>query len=114
MASKSIMTITSGGETYRIDFTKLMYTEAKLLQKHTGLTVQSIGPALKDQNMDAMAFLLWLSRKRSGDTVAWNDFDFDILDLDIQVGDGETAVEDDPSDPTPPAAGATAGEQLTT
>ena len=108
MASKDI-NLKCGGETYHLDFSKFMYTEAKLLQKYTGLTVEALGPALKDGNIDAMAFLLWIAKKRLGDTTPFEEFDFDFLGLDIETQDEGEQV-DDPADPTQRSGGATAEE----
>lgn len=90
------MIVTIEGKRYEFDHTKLRLSELKVLKQKTGLTLGTFTPALAAYDPDALGFMVWLLRRRSGDEVEFEDVDFDLSDITVE----------DPPDPT---SGATSG-----
>lgn len=82
------------------DETKLKLSEARRLQKATGLGPQELADGLKGFNLEAVAALVWLALLRAGIEVAFEDLDFDLSAFEEVPADSEP-VGKDPSTPSP-------------
>lgn len=83
------MKITVEGQTYEYDG-RLMASEARLLKTHVGMTVSQFGRAAQEEDIDALVFLIWLCRRRAGETdLKFSDVDFDLGSVDIEPDSDE-------------------------
>jgi len=104
MWSATLLEITVDGKPYMYDPAKLMNTEAKAIQRFTGLKMSEFQTALGDENIDAITALVWLVRKRAGEVeLVPEDVEFDLGSINIVDLDKpeETDVESDPSATSP-------------
>lgn len=107
--------VTVQGVAYDFDQEHLLVAEARELKTYTGLTPPRWGPLIDEGDPDAVAFLIFLSKKRAGETLRFSDLDsLDYADIAVEAVDGPE-TEDSPTgeapaaDPTetPPATGTT-------
>src|SRR5699024_8785633 len=74
--------ISVDGTTYDFDQSRLMLSEARLIEKSTGMTIPRWQKALDDFNSDALAGLVLLLRRRNGETeLQFDDVDFDVASI---------------------------------
>jgi hypothetical protein len=79
MWSATLLEITVDGKPYQYDPAKLLNTEAKAIQRFTGLKMSEFQTALGDENIDAITALVWLVRKRAGEVeLVPDDVEFDL------------------------------------
>lgn len=110
-----IIKVTVEGSEYEWDTERLLVAEARELKVHTGFTPPRWLMALDEGDPDAIAGLIYLARKRAGetlrfsdlDTLDYHDFDYQPLEdpeADEQPGDSEGGAGEQP-DPTPASGG---------
>lgn len=96
------MKISVDGTTYDFDQSRLMLSEARLIERNTGMTIPRWQKALDEFNSDALAGLVLLLRRRAGETeLLYEDVEFDVASIEIH--------DDEPAPPHPPAAAEPAG-----
>ena len=97
------MKISVDGTSYDFDQGRLMLSEARLIEKNTGMTIPRWQKALDEFNSDALAGLVLLLRRRAGETeLQFEDVEFDVASLTID--------DDAPAAPPhPPEAADVAG-----
>lgn len=98
------MKVQADGKTYDYQPDRLMYSEAKLIQKHTGMKLDAWQAGLRQMDPDAIAALLFTLRRRAGEALEWDAFDFDLGTFGI-----EDDEEPDPKAPAPAASGSDSG-----
>ncbi|MFF9310079.1 hypothetical protein ACF1BS_04125 [Streptomyces sp. NPDC014748] len=102
------------GTVYEWDTERLLVAEARELKLHTGFTPPRWLAAVDESDPDALAGLIYLAKKRAGETLRFSDldgldyadFDLEAVDPDAEEPDGEQAPDGDgqavePPDPTP-------------
>lgn len=72
------MKVIVDGTTYTWDPTRMLYSEAAFLQKTVGMKLTEWQKALQDQDVFAAAGLVYLMKKRAGETPDWDTLDFDV------------------------------------
>lgn len=82
-----------GPEWYDYDNGKLMLSEARQLQKFTGMTVREFEEQAKRGDIEAIAFLVWLTRSRLGIKERYSDLEFDIAEFEMDTSDDPKAIE---------------------
>lgn len=89
------------GTKYAFDPDTIRTVEAIELKKMTGYTVVQWSEALGEMDAEAFRALVWLARKRAGDTPEgrYSDFDFPL----IEVAQSFEVDEEPEADPTPAA-----------
>lgn len=90
-----MMRVTVGESVYEYDETKLLNTEAIALQKATGLKPPQFAEGLKEGDAIALSGLVWLILRRAGETVKFDDLEFDLASIDV-----EAVEEEKPANPT--------------
>jgi hypothetical protein len=69
----------------RYPFDGLKVSEARLIKSTCGMTVKGWQDALNEGDADAMAALVWVLRRRDGETgLAFLDVDFDLTDVEVE------------------------------
>jgi hypothetical protein len=86
--------VTVDGQVYEYDPSRLMLTEAIEVQEKTGLNLKRWQAGLEEMDAFAVKALVYLLKKRAGETPDWATLDFDLASLDI----------DDEPPPDPPNA----------
>lgn len=112
----TLIKLTVEGTEYEFNPERFLVAEARELKTYTGFTPPRWFAAIDEQDPDALAFLVYLAKKREGeqlrysdlDTLDYADFDMEIVDLDAeeeaqaeQAGDGTQQEQPDPT----PASG---------
>jgi hypothetical protein len=82
---------------YEYDSTRLMLTEAIEIQEKTGLNLKRWQAALQELDAYAVKALVYLLKKRAGESPDWAAMEFDLAGLEID-DDDETP---DPSEAEP-------------
>ena len=92
---------TQDGNKYAFDPDTITTLEAIELKKMTGYTVPAWSEAMGEMDAEAFRALVWLARKRAGDTPPgrYSDFDFPL----VEVAQSFEVDEEDEQDPTPAA-----------
>lgn len=90
------MKVTVDGTVYEYDPTRLMLTEAIEVQEKTGLNLKRWQLGLEEMDAFAIKALVYLLKKRAGESPDWQRLDFDIAGLDIE--------DDEIPDPPPAEA----------
>ena len=86
------MRITVEGTTYQYDG-RLMLKEARDVKTYAGMSLQEFDAAAKAGDVEAVGILVWLCRRRAGETgLKYSDVDFDLSQVEI-VDDGEAEAE---------------------
>jgi len=94
-----------GSDWYDFDGSKLLVKEARELQKLTGMGLQGFSDGIKEGNVDALVFMLYVAKRRAGEAARWADFDeLDIASLEVEADEDELAA----------AAAAQGGEDAST
>jgi hypothetical protein len=86
------MKVTVDGQVYDYDPTRLMLTEAIEVQEKTGLNLKRWQAGLEQMDAFAVKALVYLLKKRAGETPDWATLDFDLAGLEIE--------DDSPPDPS--------------
>ncbi|MEV7684465.1 hypothetical protein [Streptomyces bungoensis] len=106
-----IIKLTVEGTAYEWDSERLLVAEARELKLHTGFTPPRWLAALDEQDPDALAALIYMAKKRAGETLRFSDLDgLDYADFEMEAveepeDDDEQAEVPADADPTP-ASGA--------
>lgn len=104
-----IIKLTVEGTSYEWDSERLLVAEARELKLHTGFTPPRWLAALDEQDPDALAALIYMAKKRAGETLRFSDLDgLDYADFEMEAvepepegQDGEQAEVPTDADPTP-------------
>lgn len=100
------MKIKVDGREYEYDPNRLLFSEAAFVQKKTGMKIQEWQQGLADMDAFALAGVVYIVRKRAGETPDWDTLDFDIASLEF--------VDDDEAEqPAPKEAGLDGSETET-
>lgn len=111
--------LTVEGQVYEFDQERLLLAEARQMKKLTGLTPPRWAEGIDEQDPDAIAMLVYMAKKRAGETLRFEDLDsLDYADIEMElVGEEEPAegerlaqaVDDvrQAADPTPPSGSGT-------
>lgn len=91
------MKVSVDNQVYDYEQAKLMLSEAYALKNMTGLTAPSWQRALSEFDPQAVAWLVWLVRTRSGEKVEFGELDFDLGTVEILDA---PQPEGEPVDPT--------------
>lgn len=63
--------------------------EVRALKRETGHTVESLSQAMQngdaDSKVEATAAMVWLALRRAGVEVAYDDLDFDLAEMELEV-----------------------------
>lgn len=82
---------------------KITISEAFLLKEKAYLTIPQLGPAIAQVDPYAIAFLVYIAKRRNGEVVKWEDVgELDLMSFDIV--EEEAAAEEEPGkskSPTP-------------
>lgn len=93
------------GRWYDFEGDRLLVREARELQELTGMGLQDFSDGIRHGKVDALVFMLYLAKRRSGEAVRFREFDdMNIAELEIQDDDGQqpTVVDAQPeSDASP-------------
>jgi hypothetical protein len=73
------------------DPAKLMNPEAEAIERHTGMTYGEWLEALGKSSMLALHGLLFVFLKRGIPTLKWDDVQFSISEVDLEMSDEEAA-----------------------
>jgi hypothetical protein len=92
------MKVTVDGSTYDYDANRLMVSEAMEIQEKTGLNLRRWNEGLQEMDARAVKGLIYLLKRRAGETVDWASLDFDIGTLDMS--DDEPAAASPKEDTT--------------
>ncbi|WP_406168880.1 hypothetical protein [Streptomyces sp. NBC_00996] len=107
--------LTVEGLVYEFDQERLLLAEARELKTFTGLTPPRWAAGIDEQDPDSVQGLIYLAKKRAGETLRWSDLDqLDFADIELELmgedadaPDGtetagqETAPSPDPTVPPP-------------
>lgn len=109
--------LTVEGLEYYFDDDRMLVAEAREIKTLTGLSVRRLFSGVEEGDVDAIASLIYLAKKRAGETLRFSDLDgLNIADVDLEVvqpvGQGEAAAQGEgsaatPADPTPPSGSGT-------
>jgi hypothetical protein len=92
------------GTEYEWDSDRLLVAEARELKVLTGFTPPRWMAALDEQDPDAMAALIYLAKKRAGESLRFSDLDtLDYHDFDFEVVAPE--ADQEPSEQTSDGTG---------
>ncbi|GHA01520.1 hypothetical protein ACFOOM_12100 [Streptomyces echinoruber] len=81
-----IVKLTVEGTQYEYDGDRLLVAEARELKAHTGFTPPKWFAALDESDPDAIAFLIYLAKKRAGETLRFSDLDsLDYADFEFEM-----------------------------
>jgi hypothetical protein len=78
-------------KSWDFDPNKLMNPEAEAIERHTGMTYGEWQDALGRNSMLAFHGLLFVFLKREIHTLKWDDVQFSISELDLELSDEEAA-----------------------
>ncbi|MEW2250391.1 hypothetical protein AB0907_23990 [Streptomyces sp. NPDC006975] len=105
--------VTVQGTVYDFDENHLLIAEAREMKTLTGLTPPKWGIGVEEGDPDAVAALVYMAKKRAGETLRFSDLDsLDFADINLEVLDepqaetGEATAAAGPTDP-PPNSGTT-------
>ncbi|MFJ8348991.1 hypothetical protein ACIQ9J_22045 [Streptomyces sp. NPDC094153] len=81
-----IIKLTVQGAVYDVDAQRLLLAEARELKTFTGFTPPRWFAALDDADPDATAYLIYLAKKRAGETLRYSDLDtVDYADIEVEI-----------------------------
>lgn len=78
-------------KSWDFDPNKLMNPEAEAIERHTGMTYGEWLQALGRSSMLAMHGLLFVFLKRDIPTLKWDDVQFNLSEIDMELDDAEAA-----------------------
>lgn len=76
-----LIRFTVEGTKYELDIMRLMNTEAILIKKMTGLTIQGMYEGMDKGDPEALTALVWLAKKRAGEPVKFQELEFDTFEV---------------------------------
>lgn len=92
------MKVVVDGQDYEYDSSRLMLSEAFEIQNRTGLNLTRWQTGLKEMDAFSIKALVYLLKKRAGESPDWDSLDFDIGGLEItddeQVEERPTPAEE--------------------
>jgi hypothetical protein len=92
-----IIKLTVEGAEYEWDTDRLLVAEARELKQYTGFRPNKWLEAVDEGDPDAMAGLIYLAKKRAGETLRFSDLDtLNYADFDLEVV--PPAVEEKPAE----------------
>lgn len=102
-----MLKVSVDGKDYEYNQEKLMASEASMVQRYLGRTIQEWTKGLDSGDVDCITALVWLIYKRDGQTVAFKDVDydlgsFDMVDLDAEAEEEAKAEDANSVDPQVP------------
>lgn len=84
------------GTEYEWDSDRLLVAEARELKVHTGFTPPRWLAALDEQDPDALAALIYMAKKRAGESLRFSDLDtLDYADFELEVEDPDAENEEE-------------------
>ena len=78
-------------KSWDFDPSKLMNPEAEAIERHTGMTFVEWVQSLGKSSMLALHGLLFVFLKREIPTLKWDDVQFSISEVDLEMSDEESA-----------------------
>ncbi|MGV4984512.1 hypothetical protein ACVB8X_13910 [Streptomyces sp. NRAIS4] len=94
-----IVKLTVEGESYEFDTDRLLVAEARELKTYAGFTPPKWYAAIGDDDPDALAFLIYLAKKRAGETLRFSDLDsLDYADFELEFVQ-PPAAQEQPGEP---------------
>jgi hypothetical protein len=82
------------GVDYAFDVEKFSLREAREVAELTGLTLPEYTSGLINMNnVEALAAMVYLARKRAGEECSYSDIDFDVIDLAASIFAKNSAEE---------------------
>ncbi|HWU24077.1 MAG TPA: hypothetical protein VN088_21255 [Nocardioides sp.] len=104
-----IIKLTVEGTEYEWDSDRLLVAEARELKTYTGFTPPRWLAALDEQDPDALAALIYMAKKRAGESLRFSDldtldyanFELEVVDPDAGAPSGAEDQEQQDADPTP-------------
>ncbi|PXY21121.1 hypothetical protein [Prauserella muralis] len=100
------------GKTWTLNLHDVLVSEQRELRQVTGMKWWPLLADFSMQDPEACHAMFWLARKRAGETVTFEDFDYPVTSLRVTLVEpdsGKTSTEDDgdsteapdPTQPTP-------------
>lgn len=95
---------------YTYDTDTLLVAEARYIKKQFGLTAGEFLQGIAQLDGDALASMVFVSKRRAGEHVVPGDLDsLDLMPLITSIGEAANAEDEaDEPEPTPPAPAAAA------
>lgn len=111
--------ITVEGSVYEFDGDRMLLAEAREIKVFTKMTVPVWSRGIDEMDPDAIQSLIYLAKKRAGETLRYSDLDtLDLADITLEPMDDEEEAEGEPEaptvDPTPPGDSGTTPTPVTT
>lgn len=76
-------------EAMHVDPQRFRLAEVRALKRETGYTVEALSQALQggglEDKVEATAAMVWLALRRHGVEVAYEDLDFDLAEMALEV-----------------------------
>lgn len=96
------MKVNIDGAMYEYDPTRMSMTEAYELKERTGYGMRALQYAYNDLEPDACRWIAYIAKKRAGEKVEWDSFDFDLAGMivSIEQADDEPAPKDEAAAPS--------------
>jgi hypothetical protein len=86
------------GKEYEFDQDRLLVREARELKAQTGMGLRTFSEGLQNGDPDAIVGMLYMSKRRAGEAVKWNDFDeLNLAEMEIIDEDADKADEGTPA-----------------
>lgn len=100
--------LTVEGTVYEFDGDRLLLAEARELKSYTKMTPPKWSAGIDEGDPDATQFLIYLAKKRAGETLRFSDLDtLDYADIELENVDPEPDENEagaaSTADPTPPS-----------
>lgn len=89
------MKISVDGKSYDYEPGKLMLSEARQLQRHTGQTLAEWQHGLNVLDADSVAGLVWLLRRRAGEDLSFDELEFDLGTFEATEDDDAPVPSED-------------------
>lgn len=109
--------ITVEGSVYEFDGDRMLLAEAREIKVFTKMTVPVWSRGIDEMDPDAIQSLIYLAKKRAGETLRYSDLDtLDLADITLEPMEEEAEGEPEASavDPTPPGDSGTTPTPATT
>lgn len=90
---------------HELDLDKMLFSEARAIQKVTGMTLPEAVDAFNHGDVDVVQALVWVTVKRSQPTLTFSDLDSRAIgDAKIDIQPDEVSDETDPTQAADAAA----------
>lgn len=81
-------------EWFEFDGNKLLVKEARQLEELTGMGLADFGQGLQRGKVDAICFMIWITKRRNGQPVTWKSLDdLNLGELRMERDDAEQAAQ---------------------